>query len=373
MDQLDLKKIHEDFFSNKNFYLIPPYIKSEDRKKVLSVWHELGLESHVFIFSSGTSGSNFYKTYALSKNSLLENAKAVNRFLGSSINDTWLCSLPVYHVGGLSILVRSIVAKNKMHMMDGRWNAKKFITQVNKGAVNFSSLVPTQLHDLIQENLMAPNSLRGVFVGGDFLASKLKDRALNLGWPIIETYGMTEACSQIASSYSKNIIDGHLKVLDIHKLSLDDNGNTYLESRSLYSHLINITKDSFLLESVENNKIILSDRLSLLQKGSDQFLRPLGRVGSEIKIKGRLIDFLLVQNIFEEVLLSLNLWGKASMMAIDDERFGKRIQILLLDKYSDKKSQLLIELKAKLPNLIDDGTVSLVKKLNKTTLGKFKV
>jgi O-succinylbenzoic acid--CoA ligase len=63
------------------------------------------------------------------------------------------------------------------------------------------SLVPTQLLRLMDESLGAPpQALRCVLVGGAGTPRALLERALERGWPLALTYGLTEATSQVATS-----------------------------------------------------------------------------------------------------------------------------------------------------------------------------
>ncbi len=76
----------------------------------------------------------------------------------------------------------------------------RFAEEMNEGAVTLTSLVPTQVHDLVQCALACPPSLRAVVVGGAELDPVLGERARELGWPVLQSYGMTEAASQVATA-----------------------------------------------------------------------------------------------------------------------------------------------------------------------------
>jgi O-succinylbenzoic acid--CoA ligase len=65
--------------------------------------------------------------------------------------------------------------------------------------VTLASLVPTQLQQLTEQGLAAPPSLRVVLVGGAAAAPSLLARAEGLGWPVLATYGLTEASAQVAT------------------------------------------------------------------------------------------------------------------------------------------------------------------------------
>lgn len=157
-----------------------------------------GLSGHLLFATSGSGGAR--KWVALSRPALLASAAMVNRHLEADAKDHWLLALPHFHVGGMGVGARCYHAGSKMQVMQGKWDPRTFHDHAVAQAATLSSLVPTQLFDLVQYGLRAPDTLRAVLIGGGQLSDAIYQRAIELGWPVQETYGMTEASSQIATS-----------------------------------------------------------------------------------------------------------------------------------------------------------------------------
>jgi O-succinylbenzoic acid--CoA ligase len=103
------------------------------------------------------------------------------------------------HVGGLSILVRSAIHATTVVLHPG-WDTTTVAHALADDAITAVSLVPTTLARLLEAEARPGPSLRCVLVGGAPLPQALAARGLAAGFPIAHTYGLTEACSQVATS-----------------------------------------------------------------------------------------------------------------------------------------------------------------------------
>ena len=119
--------------------------------------------------------------------------------LGVDPCDRWLCALPLSHVGGLAILIRSAIYGTTV-VLHERFDTEAALTAIERDEVTLVSLVPTTLERLLDIGLKAPNPLRVALIGGGPLAPVLAAQAQEAGIPVAQTYGMTEACSQVATS-----------------------------------------------------------------------------------------------------------------------------------------------------------------------------
>jgi o-succinylbenzoate---CoA ligase len=119
--------------------------------------------------------------------------------LGVDPQDRWLCTLPLSHVGGLAILIRSAIYGTTV-VLHERFDTEAALTAIERDRVTLVSLVPTTLERLLDIGLKAPNPLRIALIGGGSLAPVLAAQAQEAGIPVAQTYGMTEACSQVATS-----------------------------------------------------------------------------------------------------------------------------------------------------------------------------
>ncbi|MDQ3740818.1 MAG: AMP-binding protein, partial [Actinomycetota bacterium] len=117
--------------------------------------------------------------------------------LGHPASERWLCALPLTHVGGLSILVRSVIAGTTV-LLHERWDTEAVLLGLDDATI--VSLVPTTLQRLLDAGLREPPALRWALLGGAPIPPALLDRAKEAGVPVAPTYGLTEACSQVTTN-----------------------------------------------------------------------------------------------------------------------------------------------------------------------------
>lgn len=147
--------------------------------------------------TSGSTGKA--RHMVLSKTGLLLSAAVVNEHLQADASSVWGLCLPWWHVGGMGVIARVYQAGAIFSLGPARWQVEDCVRWLRDEAVTHLSLVPTQVHDLVAAGHRAPSSLRAVVVGGGRLEPDLGRRARDLGWPVLASYGMTEAGSQIAT------------------------------------------------------------------------------------------------------------------------------------------------------------------------------
>lgn len=151
------------------------------------------------IFSSGSSGDP--KAIALSGAALEASARAHGEHSGIR-SGAWLLNLPLYHVGGLSVLSRAYFLGTDVGISAGRFSAEETVRWIKAGVCGLS-LVPATLRRLLATApLNVPPSLKKIYVGGAPMPAGLEESAIRAGLPVCETYGMTEHCSQIATERS---------------------------------------------------------------------------------------------------------------------------------------------------------------------------
>jgi O-succinylbenzoic acid--CoA ligase len=148
--------------------------------------------------TSGTTAAP--KPVELSYGNWMANALGSAVALGLDQDERWLCALPLAHVGGLSILVRSAIYATTV-VLHERFETGAVLAALSdpEQRLTIVSLVPTMLSRLLDAGLREPPSLRWVLLGGGPIAPALLERAAEAGVPVAPTYGMTEACSQIAT------------------------------------------------------------------------------------------------------------------------------------------------------------------------------
>lgn len=149
------------------------------------------------LFTSGSGGQP--KAVALSRRAFAASAAASARRLGWRDGDRWVLALPPAHVGGLSILTRCLAARRTVVLGAGR-DPSELLHLMTLETVTMASLVPSQLVRLLAAQPgAAPAWLRAVLVGGGPCPAALLVEGRRRGWPLLPTYGLTEACSQVAT------------------------------------------------------------------------------------------------------------------------------------------------------------------------------
>lgn len=322
------------------------------------------LRRHFILFSSGTTG-HYLKGYALSYDALMANAAAVNAHFNLGAEDIWGLSLPVYHVGGFSVLMRGKLLGNRI--IDCRQlDAVNWRERIKD--VTITTIVPTQLYDLVALNLEAPPRLKYLVVGGDLLSTELKLRALDLGWPVIRTFGMTEVCSQLASATHKE--SDILQVLPIHQTKIDEDHRLLVKSPALFT--LQFTQSEKLVVKTAKD---LSDpegfyRTNDRVKLSDGIILPMGRFDAEFKIAGHLVNFNYLRDTFYSYQLRKGLSGKMEFVIEEDVRKGKKL--VLLHLRNTLRPDILEEVNQLIaPVKVDE--VREVKEFRRTELGKLKL
>jgi len=147
--------------------------------------------------TSGSTGGP--KLVCLTHGNVAAAVESSSRLLGNGQRDTWLLCLPLTHVAGLSILWRSAATGGAVRLVAG-FEASGVAAILTRGEASWVSLVPTMLRRLLAADAGPyPATLAGVLVGGAAVDEALVLRALAAGLPVLSSYGMTEACSQIAT------------------------------------------------------------------------------------------------------------------------------------------------------------------------------
>jgi o-succinylbenzoate---CoA ligase len=151
-------------------------------------------EAFAVIYTSGTTGAP--KPVELTYGNFHASALANAENLGVESDDRWLCCLPLFHVGGLSILTRSAINQTEAVIHEG-FDTERVLHALEEEHITLVSLVATQLRRLLDAGLEAPPELRAALIGGGPVPSDLLKRAEQKAVPVLPTYGMTETCSQI--------------------------------------------------------------------------------------------------------------------------------------------------------------------------------
>ena len=141
--------------------------------------------------TSATTGQ--FKSVPLRWGQIKAHVAASQDVLGVTEQDNWLMVLPLFHVSGLSILMRSLYNGTAMTIMP-KYDEVQVLNLIQREKINMMSLVPTILTQL--EPKITHHKLRVILLGGEFIPRALIDACEQKQLPIYKTYGMTETFSQ---------------------------------------------------------------------------------------------------------------------------------------------------------------------------------
>ena len=173
--------------------------------------------------TSGSTGSP--KLVKLTFNNFINSVLQWDNEINFLDSDRYVQCLPLNHIAGLSIIIRSQIKGFETILMN-RFNASKVNFEIDNGAT-LISLIPSMLKRLIDDRAgkSFPNSLRGIILGGDGCSTRLMKYALKNNLPIYKTYGMTETCSGVTGFWIHqfpNMLDSVGKRFIKNKISILD-------------------------------------------------------------------------------------------------------------------------------------------------------
>jgi O-succinylbenzoic acid--CoA ligase len=291
------------------------------------------LRGHVLFQTSGTSGPP--KWIALSKAALLTSAGAVNRHLSVTPASCWGLALPPHHVGGFGVAARAYAAGCAFRDFGRPWDAEAFATWLAENQVTHTSLVPTQVHDLVSEKIPAPSSLHAIVVGGGHLSGETGRAARALGWPVLASYGMTEAASQIATQGLESLggiyQPAPIPLLPIWQARLSPEGKLRIAGPALFSGTLICESGTWTYHQRTSEWHETSDLAEL----GNSCITPLGRADSRVKVLGELVDLEAIEQELAALSEGELTPGSFAVIAIPDAR-AEHVLVPVFDASTDE-------------------------------------
>lgn len=371
-----------DWQSEDNSLLLNHRLSDEVQSYYHKIFKETtyrhGIKSHVAFLTSGTTVTDqkSYKMVFLSKNAFLISAQSVAKTLLISSRDIWIQCLPRFHVGGLAIEARKHIVGFEIEKFEKSWDVVAFTELVKNAKATWTSLVPTQIYDLVRFKIPNPypKSFR-VLVGGARLSPGLLKQAQDLKWNLISSYGMTEVSSTIALIENET-----LRPFPHISLEVVD-GKLAIRSKSLFTFYAQVVKGQIEIikpKFTVNGFFLTEDSASKMKQG----IMLLGRTQDIIKISGELVSLPRLRDVWFKIA-SIEKAHLFYLVAAPDERLENKV-VLIIQKdllHNDQVKPENYKLSASMKHSLDEyqkqvlpfekvRNVYVVDKIPRTDLGK---
>jgi O-succinylbenzoic acid--CoA ligase len=186
----------------------------------------------LIMFTSGVSGKP--KGVVHSLNNLLNSADNSQSLLSQTNRDNWIASLPFYHIGGLSIIIRAFRFGSGIIIPDSL-KIDKLKNAICNLKPAYVSLVATQLKRLLDAGWKPGNELKNLLLGGGIIDEELIKKGVSAGCKISNVYGSTETSAFVTANSGENIRIKPLsagRTLGNNKITIIDNNLNSLPARS---------------------------------------------------------------------------------------------------------------------------------------------
>ena len=303
------------------------------------LFNELAAAS--LLMTSGSSGE--VKFVQHSHHNHIESAKGSNQNIQLNSSDRWVLSLPLYHVGGLAILFRTVLSGATLIVPKDK---DSILEKINQRGASHLSVVTTQLQRLLREQ-SGPKILQGVkaiLLGGSTIPPALIQESLKHKLPIFVSYGSTEMASQITTTSSQNreaALQNSGKVLPGRELIISHTGEILVKGETLGQGYL------------KNSKLIdFRDKEGWFHTGDIGYIN----VQGELTVTGRVDNQFISggENIQPEHIerLLCNISGILNAIVIPqkDEEFGARPAAFLeIDSEAPDSEEIGKQLRNRLP------------------------
>lgn len=265
------------------------------------------------VFSSGSTGQAKAVGHDLAAH--LANADGSNQNLSLQPNDRWLLALPLYHVAGLGIMFRCALAGATAVIPRTSDSVEQAI---GESCISHLSLVPVQLKRLLAGQRQPLRHLKAILLGGAPIPMDLVQAAIDEGWPIYPTYGLSEMASQVTATGPTTPLAKRTTVgpaLPGRELMLADDGEILVRGDTLFRGYLN---DSGWELPLDHKGWFHTGDLGRLD--DDAFLSVIGRKDNQFISGG--------ENIYpeevERLLQEIDGVDQAIVVAIADDEYGAR-------------------------------------------------
>lgn len=286
------------------------------------------------LMTSGSSGQPKIVVHSAANH--ISSAAGSNMNIPLEKQDRWMLTLPLYHVGGLSILYRCARAGAAVVVPDPSTSLGADLRMYSPTHI---SLVATQLQRIMDEpdGISALQGLRAILLGGSSIPRSLIDRALSNDLPIYLSYGSTEMASQVCTTNEQDRETGLLhsgRILSGRDLIISYEGEILVKGPTLALGYYN---DSEIVDLRDHNGWFHTGDLGYLEVGGA--LTVTGRMDNQFISGGENIQ----PEHIERALLTLPDIEEAIVIPQGDEDFGARPVAFLTTSATDLSRETLNE------------------------------
>lgn len=316
-----------DFWTSDECHIAVSPHRPDDAEGLAGWLQGQGRRGLCLFQTSGSEGTP--KWVALPKEAFVISGRAVNAHFKVTADDVWLIALPLHHVGGFAIQARARLSGSRIVREESRWHPWSFVELCEKEGITLVSLVPAQVHDLVREALRCPAGLRAAIIGGGGMPGELASAARALGWPVFQSYGMTEAASQVATQPCAERVDHEaLEVLPHWQVRVDEAGRLVLSGPALALGYAMRGENGFWSWQPVGPELATRDRVRLWEQGGRRWLAFVGRESGFVKILGELVHLAPLQERLESLALKQGAPGRPVIAAVPDERRESRLVLV---------------------------------------------
>lgn len=260
-------------------------VETQRQDALEEIIHFAERAAHVFdakkkalvMFTSGTTGKP--KAVPLSWDHLCMAAQASNAALNRPGEGLWQAALPLYHVGGFQVIMRSFLGGIPF-VLYRQFDAARVLSDASRSRATHISVVDKMLQDMLNvDNPDTMKAYRCILLGGGAMNPQTLARVAAMGARVYASYGMTETSSQIAHAQVTSSFNGGLRLLPGYSARVvdpDEQGfgrlavkgpgvfDGYLNARAAY------TVDGFFLTG--DTAALAGDRLYIKERTADMFV-----------------------------------------------------------------------------------------------------
>lgn len=298
-------------------------------------------ENNIFgyFFTSGTSSAP--KIVPLKRHQILSAAKSSAGNILPSANECWLLCMPLFHVGGISIILRSLLYGSAIFFMPNFVEEDVRHLLSGDSDVVAASLVPT-MHKRLLENreFSVHENFQAILLGGGPVSNQLIEASIERNIPIITSYGMTETCAQIAANPLSKIPDDKKRmqsagsVFEPNRIEIrnennkpvpaGESGNVWIKGPQVFDGYLDKTSNNIdehgWFNTGDFGRLDANDRLYIESRRTDLIITGGENVSPEE---------------VEQVLMQYENIREAVVFGIPDEEWGEQVTAAIIPDSSE--------------------------------------